>query len=138
MKPLWILAAALTVVLAGCSTPRAEGPLSVVDAGPSVRRHEVVLYVSNQTRQTDPVDILVKVDGKRVVKGEFEWGNGHNWRTFNLSLERGTHQIIANSEKGGTSLDVVFEVHSKRWLTLDYWGKDHFQLRIWDKQVFFQ
>lgn len=137
MKPLWILAAALTVVIVGCSTPREEDARIVGDADPSALRHEVVLYVSNQNRQTDPVDIRVTVDGKRVVNGKFELGSGHNWSTFKLSLQGGTHHIIANSEKGGASLDVVFEVHRKRWLTLDYWGRGRFQLGIWDKEVFF-
>ena len=108
------------------------------DATPeSQPQHKVIIYVSNQTRQIDPVDIMVTVDKRVIAHQDFHFGDGHNWASFDLLLPEGTHQIIARSERGKAFLDVVFDVNRKRWLVLDYWGEGHFQLGFREKQVYF-
>lgn len=125
-----LLSALLTYsAMPGCASVNSATPDS---------KHPVVLYVSSQVADIDPVDISVTIDGEHVVQDDFTFGDGHSWKTFHLSLSQGIHQINARSIAGKAILDVVFEVKGKRWLALDYWGEGHFQLGMFDEPVSFE
>ena len=100
--------------------------------------HSIVLYVCNQTGDFDPVDIRVTIDDDIVVQDDFFVGDGHNLETFRFSLSQGIHQIWARSTAGKAFLDVVFEVEDRRWLALSYWGEGHFQLALYNEQIYFE
>jgi hypothetical protein len=79
-----------------------------------------VLYVSNQTNAIDPVDITVWIDGKCVVRDDFEYINEHNWLTFRLRLQDGDHELVAESEKGNATLGRSFTTSGSHWAVLNY------------------
>ena len=105
------------LVFAGCSTPsHSSFQTVVIDPNGNFR-----LYVSNQSFAISPVDIKVFIDGKRVVDGSFEVGSQHTIEEFVLKLSPGQHKIVAESSKGQTKLEQVFEVGDKAWTALAYW-----------------
>ncbi len=118
-----LVSAGVMAVLVGCSagrvsqaTPKGESP--------------VVIYVSNQTGEVNPVNIKVSIDQDSILNQDFLCGTGHNWSSFKLSLKEGRHQLVVTSSNGDAGLDVVFTVDKPTWLVIDYWGKNHFQLVI--------
>lgn len=83
-----------------------------------------VLYVSNQSFARPQVDVVVEVDGQRVISEDFEVGDQHNWKRFVLRLPPGRHTLVARSEQGGATLRRSFVMSGKRWAALDYWYDD--------------
>jgi hypothetical protein len=128
----------LFVILSGCSSIQVPAPLAGADTDAGGARHEIVLYVSNQTYEIDPVDILVTVDRRIVAQGKFQVGDGHNWRKFAFSVPDGRHQIIASSQRGKAMLDVICNVRANEWLVLNYWGRGHLQLGFYEEAVIFE
>jgi hypothetical protein len=106
-----------------------------------------VLYVSNQSFELDPVDIVIEIDGEQIVGGEFEVGNQHNWRRYVLRLSPGRHTLTARSTDGDATLEESFVVSERRWAALDYWyyteaygsttEPKHFEFSIYDKPLKF-
>lgn len=83
---------------------------------------ELTLYVSNQSRATDPVQIQVQVDGTLVVNRDFTFGTGHGWHEFTLSLRPGSHNIVVTSQNGQAELEQSFFVFwPHHWAVVDYW-----------------
>ena len=80
-----------------------------------------ILYVSNQSPAIDPVDIKIDIDGKKAVDQDFYVEDGHNWRQFQFSLPKGTHQLRVKSVKGSATLETEFEIKDKHWAVIDYW-----------------
>jgi hypothetical protein len=98
----------------------------------------VVLHVSNQTSEVDPVDIKISIDNdKPIVNQNFSCGTGHNVSTFKLAFNEGVHQLFVTSHNGDAGLDFVFMLDKPVWLIIHYWGKNHFQLNISYKPVVF-
>ena len=106
-----------------------------------------VLYVSNQSFELDPVDIVIEIDGEQIIDGEFEVGNQHNWKRYVLRLSPGRHTLTAQSTDGDATLEKSFVVSGRRWAVLNYWyyteasgsppEPKHFELGIYDKPVRF-
>ena len=80
-----------------------------------------VLYVSNQSFETETVDIRVVIDGRLAVEDDFAVEDQHNWAEFRFRLAPGSHVIHAESERGGAELTRRFTVAGKRWAVLNYW-----------------
>lgn len=84
---------------------------------------ELLLWVSNQSFEDDPVSLTVTIDGQQVVADEFEVENQHNWIGFFVKgLPPGEHEVTARSDTG---VDVkgsfTLPEGEPRWLVLDYW-----------------
>lgn len=95
----------------------------------AINEFPVILYVSSEVSNVNPVNISVNIDHKNIiVDKDFYAGNGNS--TFKLNLKKGQHQIVVESNNGNAGLDVVFTVDKPIWLSLSYWGKNHFQLNI--------
>jgi hypothetical protein len=80
-----------------------------------------VLFVSNQSSQTDPVDIKVYLDGRLAVNQNFLAGSGHNWVRFEFQLDGGTHTLRAISTRGQTDTTATFDLPSTPWAVVDFW-----------------
>lgn len=78
------------------------------------------LTVSNQSSDIDPVDILVKIDGKTVIDDEFLVKQQHNYYNFEFVLEPGIHTIYAESIKGKYQLNEEFTIETELWASLDF------------------
>jgi hypothetical protein len=121
---LFVLAAALA--LAGCGSAN-QDPAPVAEGPPPLEQAEngnFTLYVSNQSFERGAVDILVFIDGRPAVDGNFEVGNQHNWIEFTFDLEDGKHALHAESVAGEAVLEERFQVEGKRWAVVDYWCCD--------------
>ena len=127
-RAVLLLLIAILLVVAACgsldtgekaTTPEAPGGAS--SPGLLDPHGNFVLYVSNQSFELPTVDVLVEVDGKRVVDQDFEVGNQHDWKRFVLELSPGRHTLVAKSSRGDALLQRSFVVSGKRWAALDYW-----------------
>ena len=106
-----------------------------------------VLYVSNQSFEIDPVDIVVEIDGEQVVDGDVEVGNQHNWQRYVLRLTPGRHTLTARSIDGDATLEGSFVVRERRRAALNYWyhteasgsppEPKHFEFKVYDKPLKF-
>ena len=126
----WKYSIILFLLLLGCS------PLKTVESN-STAKYPVTLYVKSQNGgYVNPVNISVEIGYKnKIVDQNFYSGIDH--KTFKLILKEGKHQIIVKSSNGNAGLDVVFTVDKPLWLSLSYWGKNHFQLNISESPIIF-
>lgn len=123
----WVLAVCAVLTLPACRAVKTPP----VPLGPSVCAGGTVaetptgnleLSVSNQSRQTPEVDILVCVDGRAAVNHRFSFSGGHNWHIFVFDLAPGPHVLRAYSTKGQAHLECAFTLDgNKRWASLNYW-----------------
>ena len=80
------------------------------------------LYVSNQSFADPTVNIVVAIDGVMVVDEDFPVEGQHNWKTFELDLSPGPHELHAEASTG-VSFDarVALLDGEPEWAVLDYW-----------------
>jgi len=90
-----------------------------IDPAPTLENN-FTLTVSNQSFDIDPIDILVKIDGKIVIDGKFLVKFQHNYQTFEFDLKSGTHTIYAESIKGNYQLKEEFTIERELWASLDF------------------
>lgn len=124
MKRLVSLMAALITFSMGCVASlaaRTTAPLPPAQSQLLDPRGNVVLYVSNQSFAIDLVDIRIWIDGECVVSDHFPVKDQHYHPSFRLRLSDGSHELVARSEKGGTSLTRTFTVSGKRWAVVSFW-----------------
>lgn len=90
------------------------------DLDDNVLENNFTLTVSNQSFDIDPVDILVKIDGKTVIDDEFLVKQQHNYHHFEFALEPGLHTLYAESTKGKYQLNEEFIIENKLWASIDF------------------
>jgi len=152
-----LLSISLLVAACGSAPPAptptsANGPTATLSAGtpgPGLLGPDgnVVLYVSNQSFEIDPVDIVVAIDGEQIIDEEFAVANQHNWKRFVLRLSPGRHTLTARSSTGDATLETSFDVSDRHWAVLDYWYSSeaygsppeprHFEFMIRDEPIGF-
>jgi PBP1b-binding outer membrane lipoprotein LpoB len=121
----------ILIFLSGCSTFKPYTNVSKKD-------YQIILYISSESgNYVNPVNVVVKIDQKKIVDQNIKAIYLSKHSTFRLSLTEGQHQIVVESNNGNAGLDVVFEVHKPLWLALSYWGKNHFQLNISEVRIGF-
>jgi hypothetical protein len=87
-----------------------------------------VLYVSNQSKHIDPVQITVTIDGRQAVKDKFSFDNAwgrrpaHNWIKHQFQLAEGKHEIKAVSPVGDAVIEGSFELEDKHWAVINFWA----------------
>lgn len=82
--------------------------------------NKIVLYVSNQSTEVDPVGIKIQFDGVTIADKEFVYGNGNVYEKFEHSLSRGSHKFYAESTSGGAQLHQEFTISGKSWGVVEY------------------
>lgn len=133
------LAGVVALLLAsGCSVEEpGASPLPVTSAVPQITTSsgegsprlvadpddaDLVLYVSNQSFEDDPVGVVVEVDGERLVDQDFAVEGQHTWVEFGLDLEAGEHTVVATSDTGARAEHtLVLPEGERRWAVLAYW-----------------
>jgi hypothetical protein len=155
--PLALVAGSLLALACASAPPEgthatASAPAAVSSTEPSTPpaldpRGNFVLYVSNQSFEIDPVDIVIEVDGEQIIDGDFDVGSQHNWKRYVLWLSPGWHTLTARSTDGDATLNESFVVSDRRWADLTYWyyseaygslsEPKHFEFNIYDKPVKF-
>ena len=104
--------------------PAPGSPAGMPSPGTLDPHGNFVLYVSNQSFARPKVDVVVEVDGQRVISEDFAVGDQHNWKRFVLRLSPGRHTLVARSTQGDATLRRSFVMSGKRWAVLDYWYDD--------------
>ena len=117
--------------------------LPLAEPLPQDKNGNFVLYVSNQSFDVSPVDILIHIDGKEAVSSDFAVGNQHNWVQHTFQLAPGKHQLVAVSQKGKARVEREFEIVDKHWAVVDYWypdpdGKAQIAFIIHDRPIGFE
>ncbi|RPI25946.1 MAG: hypothetical protein EHM57_00860 [Actinobacteria bacterium] len=90
--------------------------------GSAVEAQPVIVYVSNQSFDIDPVDITVTVDGEVVVADDFRVEGQHNWVEFPLQLAGGEHVMEVSSVRGPATYLGTLQVDGPLWVVVDYWS----------------
>lgn len=155
--PLVLVAVSLLAFACASAPPEAtpttaSAPAAVSPTEPSTPpvldpKGNFVLYVSNQSFEIDPVDIVIEIDGEQIIDGDFDVGNQHNWKRYVLRLSPGRHTLTARSTDGDATLNESFVASDRRWAVLNYWyyteaygsppEPKHFELKIYGKPVKF-
>lgn len=112
----------LLIALVGCSAlpPAGSADDPSWDPAPAPDGN-FTLYVSNQSFDIESVDIVVEVDGVRVVDDVFAVESQHNWKQYVIDLAPGTHTLTARSVEGDATFEQSFEVTGDHWAAVDYW-----------------
>jgi hypothetical protein len=145
-----LLSLLLTLVMflpAACS--KTTGTKPVEDLIPRDATGNFTLHVSNQSFAISPVDITIYFDGKKALEDDFDVGNQHNWVSYTFRLSKGTHELVAVSEKGGARINERFEIEDEHWAVVDYWyypkvtggagpTPKQFSFGIQDKPIYFE
>ncbi len=134
-------------LLSGCAASNS-------DRNDSKEQFPIILEFSKENGEVDPVNVNVTIDDDSIIVNR-NFSDRVNSRVdtikmgaivatavsspphweFKLTVKKGTHQIMATSINGDAGLDVVFTVDKPMWLYLSYWGKNHFQLNISNRQL---
>ena len=77
--------------------------------------------MSNQSFETETVDIRVTIDGKLAVHDDLAGEDQHNGAEVRFRLAPGTHVLAAESKRGRAKLTRRFTIAGKRWAVLNYW-----------------
>ena len=121
----------ILLLLFGCS------PLETAQ-NDSPKEYPIILYVSSQNGgSVNPVNISIEMGYNKIVHQDFYSGSGQEHSKFEVKLKEGRQQIVVTSSNGNAGLDVVFTVDKPLWLSLSYWGKNHFQLYISESPIIF-
>ncbi len=101
----------------------------------------LTLYVSNQSFQIDFVDIVIQIDGEKIIEDNFKVGDQSELNSFELQLTKGNHTIHVMSESGGVEFEKQFEMSEERWMYLLYINDEtqpsQFQLKIFNDDLEF-
>ena len=81
----------------------------------------LVLHVSNQCFEIDPVDIRVNINKKQLIDEEFYVQNQHGWKKFVVKLPRGKHEILIQSKNTDSILFEEIEIRGDNlWALIDF------------------
>lgn len=100
-------------------TPPADGPFPEIGATEEV----LVLMVSNQSFEDDPVRLTISIDGQQVADDAFEVGSQHSVTNYYVrGLAPGQHEIEVESDTG-VSYGSTFTMPTgaPHWAFLTYW-----------------
>ena len=156
MKPTALLIGALPllgamIMLPGCASLDAQpnspdGVLMTQDPNGNF-----IILIGNYSREINPVDIKVYIDGRMAVAGVFEYrfNLGVPWlKTFRFSLFEGRHTLKAETVRGEAQLEQEFEIRGKHWALIPYYYDPkprygpapipkHFTIEVSDSQPIF-
>lgn len=128
----------------GSSGVSSPGPRSAAIRMVAEDEADLLLWVSNQSFEDDPVFVTVSIDGTEVVAQPFDVEGQHNWILFPLKVPAGQHVLTAASNTG-VETDQRFTIPEtgRRYAVLDYWyypgdrGGRHFSWGIHEKPIGF-
>lgn len=119
------------------STPPGE-PATVLEPVTPAEDGDLVLYVSNQSFEVDPVDLEVTIDGATALDQEFLVGSQHTWVPFGFDLPDGPHRVLVASTKGDAKAEIeVATAGAKQYLVVEYWAPGRITVRASDTRPAF-
>lgn len=84
-------------------------------------KSSLVLYVSNQCFEIDPVDIIVNINNKQFIGEDFFVQNQHGWKKFIVKLPKGKHEILIQSKNHDTMLIDEIEIRGNNlWALINF------------------
>lgn len=84
-------------------------------------KSSLVLYVSNQCFEIDPVDIIVNINNKQFIGEDFFVQNQHGWKKFIVKLPKGKHEILIQSKNYDTMLIDEIEIRGNNlWALINF------------------
>ena len=109
----------LLLVLAACSRP-----VVVTDRGvlvPEDPGGNVTIYISNQDRGVDPLDVRVFLDGAPIIRDRIGMGAVHpSYEEYHFNWAPGVHEIRVDSSRVPAELKSTVEVNAERWFSVLY------------------
>ena len=140
MKTAAVVATVISLTLLMCRADEGSGKAQE-EVLPQTTNGNFVLYVSNQSSDTSPVDITVHIDEKKAVSADFAFGNGHSWGKHTFQLAPGKHRITAVSQQGSARMEKEIEIKDKHWAVIDYFSTKRngkiFSFKIKDRPIMF-
>lgn len=127
-----ISAALLACALAACGPAETEvtsgpGPSASPTPAAEIRvvdqdEADLLLWVSNQSFEDDPVEVTIAIDGVEVISEPFEVEGQHNWLLFPITAPPGKHVLTAGSDTGA-ALEQRFTLPEQglRHAVVEYW-----------------
>jgi hypothetical protein len=91
-------------------------------------KKDVVLIVSNQSFDVDPIDLIITIGSDTVVNDTFYVENQHNWKVYKAKYNTGLHEIRVKSELGEAKIIDSFFLFYKKYIYVNYWyyPEDHY------------
>jgi hypothetical protein len=87
--------------------------------------HNVILLISNQSLEVNPVDITIKVNEKLILEDSFyvqgEQPVQHNWQQHKLHLANGEYQLSVSSQKGQASVNTSLLINGEHKILIAFW-----------------
>jgi major membrane immunogen (membrane-anchored lipoprotein) len=81
------------------------------------------LVITNQDFDRPHIELTVKLDGHRVVTGEFDVDDQHRQYIYELEVASGTRQLTVVSEYGDQAAIEVEVGDGQPWVNVAYWGE---------------
>jgi hypothetical protein len=83
------------------------------------------LYVSNQSFNIDPVDIVITLDGEQIVADDFAVEGQHNWQRFGVDVKPGTHKLAVTALDGSVKAeaDIQIEAAATKYGVVNFWAE---------------
>jgi len=126
----------LVLLLGACS----RGGL-VTDRGvlvPEKPDGNVTLYISNQDRSTDPLDVRVLLDGAPIIRASIAIGQIHpSYEAYHFNWQPGVHELRIESTRVSAKLVSKVEVKAKHWVSVLYGyppNAGDFILQVYDEE----
>lgn len=130
-----MLFATVVAALVGCGTGQSQDPApnpevtspsaDVRLVGETAPDANLSIVITNQSFEDEEVQLEVKVDGITVVNGDFHVEGQHNFVSYQLAVQPGTHELTAESEDFGEKLRETFEVPpgKDRHALIEHWTR---------------
>jgi hypothetical protein len=97
---------------------------STPDTTPPKGTGTLELYVSNQSFNIDPVDIVVSLDGKEIIAQDFDVEGQHNWVRFNIDVPTGSHKLAVTANGGSAQRDLPIEIGTSTLFgVINFWAE---------------
>lgn len=81
----------------------------------------LVLQITNQSPNVDPVDFLISIDGKRIAEKEMSFAAAHFEEFVTAQVEPGKHVILVESKKGMAKLRYTVTVKDRLYVWIGYY-----------------
>jgi len=112
-----VLSIALATLITGCNEKNSSSDNTL----PAIEPNNILdpngnfsLYVSNQSFEIDPVDMIVSIDGVRIVANHYTVGKQHTLIEYKLNLSPGDHTIHVVSRLGDATLTETFTLEESK------------------------
>src|SRR5262249_43595413 len=88
---------------------------------PEDRDGNITLYISNQDRTVDPLDVRVSLDGVPIIRATVAIGELHpSYEEYHFKWTPGVHELRVESPQVPSKLISPVDVATSRWVSVLY------------------